>query len=71
MFDLQNRHTVAYWAAMYEAKQAERDFSEAWGAFRATGHMSLGSPEDYAMWSAGGYADAAQRLVRDMPVWEA
>ena len=65
---LTNPHTRAYYAAMYEAEQAERDFTAALDAFRATGART-GTSEDYAVWHAGGYADAAQRRVRDMSVW--
>lgn len=70
MLDLQNPHTVTYWAAMYEAKQAHAEWREAWAAFTGPAARS-GSPEDYAMWFASGYADAAERVIRDMPVWEA
>lgn len=63
---LTNEHTRAYYAAMYEAEQAERDFSEIYEALMGAAY----GPEDYALWSIGGYIDAAQRVVRDMPVWE-
>lgn len=70
MKDLQNPHTVAYYAAVYEAEQADRDFGEAYRALQATG-FHRGGPEDYATWSVGGYVRHAQRLVRRLPVWEA
>lgn len=62
--------TLAWYAACLEAEQAERDFTEAHRAMKSTGGRA-GSPQDYAVWAGGGYADAADRLVRDMPVWEA
>lgn len=67
---LNNPHTVAYWAAHYEAAQALRDSSAAWRAFQRSAARA-GSPEDYALWSTHGYAETSARLVRDMPVWEA
>lgn len=70
MHDLQNPRTVAYWAAHYEAAQALRDSSAAWAAFQQTGQRVY-SPEDYALWSAHGYAVTAAYVVRDLPVWEA
>ena len=70
-YSLQDPRTVAYYAAMIEAEQAERDFSEAYRLMEAAGGVrALYSAADYAMWSAGGYADSAARLVRDMPVLE-
>jgi hypothetical protein len=68
---LQNPHTVAYYAAQYEAQQAGQDYTAAFAAYVNTSYPRAGSPEDYAVWSAGGYADAADRVVRDLPVWEA
>lgn len=66
---LTNPHTRAYYAACYEAEQAEREFSETYASLAATGYRA-GSPEDYALWSVGSYADSTARLVRTMPVWE-
>lgn len=68
MWDLQNPHTVAYYAAMYEAEQAARDFVDAHHIFLTT--PTWGSDQDYAMWHAGAYLDTAEQLVEDMPVWE-
>jgi hypothetical protein len=67
---LTNPHTRAYYAAMYEAEQAQRDFSEVYHAAKPhfTGHALHA---EYGVWHAGGYADAADRAVRDLPVWEA
>lgn len=59
---------LGYYAALLEAAQAERDLNEAWCALVASGERA-GSPEDYALWHAGAYADAAHRVVRDLPVW--
>lgn len=70
MWDLQNEHTVAFYAAQYEAEQAERDTREAHDAYRDTNYRS-GSAEDYALWSACGYLNATEKLVRDLSVWEA
>lgn len=67
---LTNPHTRAYYAACYEAQQAERDFSDAYAAFMSTGARA-GSPEDYAVWSTGRYADSASQTVRNMLVWGA
>lgn len=63
------KNILAHHAAVLEAEQAERDFSEAYNLNLLNGHY--GSPEDYAVWSTSAYADTAARLVRDMPVWEA
>ena len=71
MRDLQNPHTVAFYASMYEAQQAGEDYAQAFAAYVQSSYPRTGSSEDYAMWSASGYADAADRVVRDMPVWEA
>lgn len=68
MADLSNPHTVAYYAAQYEADQAARDFTDAHHAFLT--EPTWGSDQDYAAWHAGAYLDTAERLVRDMPVWE-
>lgn len=70
MYDLQDPHTVAYWAAQYEAEQADRDFSEQFIAVKGMRRAEY-TPADYALWSAGGYADSALRVVREMPVWDA
>jgi len=67
---LQNPHTVAYYAAMYEADQAGREYGAAYAAYAVSARRD-GSPEDYATWLASGYADAAYRVVRNMSVWEA
>lgn len=69
MYDLSSPRTRAYYAAMYEAEQAERDYSSAYRRMAWAGALA-GSPEDYAVFSAGGYADSAHRVVRDMPVME-
>ena len=68
MADLSNPHTVAYYAAQYEAEQAERDYSEAYAYMQTRPHHNYTA--EYATWSSGGYADTAHHLVRDMPVWE-
>lgn len=65
-----NPNTLAWYAANLEADQAARDFSEAYAAFRDNA-CRTGTPQDYAMWHAGRYADACDALVRAMPVWEA
>lgn len=70
MRNFQDSSTAAYWAAVYEAEQAARDFGEAYRAFVASGARA-GSPADYAVWSTSAYAEACDRLVRTMPVWEA
>jgi hypothetical protein len=50
---------IETFASMLEAWQAERDYSAAFEAFIESGARA-GSPQDYALWSAGGYFDAAQ-----------
>jgi hypothetical protein len=70
MFNLQNPHTVAYYAAMYEMDYADAEYRQSYAAFTDSGARA-GSPEDYNTWATAHYADAAQRVVRDMPVWEA
>lgn len=70
MMNLQHPHTVAYYAALYEADQAYRDYSETHEEFISSGGRA-GSPLDYAVWSTAGYAHTAHLAVRDMPVWEA
>lgn len=65
-----NPETLAFAAAFFEAEQAERDFTEAYNAFRDSGFVTH-SPEDYAMWSIGGYADTCNRGLYAMVVWEA
>lgn len=57
---------IEIYAAQLEAGQADRDFSEAYEALRAAG-SPMGSREDYAMWSAAGYADAAHRAIPSPP----
>jgi hypothetical protein len=68
---IQNPHTVTYYAAVLEAEQAEREFGEAYRAWAGQSASVSSQTLDYALWSAAGYADAAERLVRDLPVWEA
>lgn len=61
-------NTLEYYAATLEADQADRDFKSAFDALVESGARA-GSPQDYAVWHAGHYADAAWSLVRDLPVW--
>lgn len=70
-YRLDNPHTVAFYAAAYEADQADRDFREAHAARMAQSVTDTNQVAEYAMYSATGYADAAERLVRALPVWEA
>ena len=70
MFNLQNPGTVAYYAAQYEALAAEADFVAAHAAWRDEPSATLWTALEYAMWSASGYIDAADRVTRAMPVWE-
>lgn len=69
MFNLQNPHTVEFMAAMYEANQAEADFVAAHRAWRNQPVSSTDTALEYALWSAGGYLDAADRVTRTIPVW--
>jgi hypothetical protein len=62
--------TLEWYAAYLEADQAAREFGEAYRTFIAEGRR-VHSPADYAMWSTAGYANTAERGVRDMPVWQA
>lgn len=68
MLDLQTPETRAYYAAVMEAEQADREFSEQFAALpdNSSGYTAA----DYALWSIAGYAETAERLVRTMPVWE-
>lgn len=61
--------TLEWYAAYLEAEQAARDYSAAYQAFIAGGAV-VHSSADYAMWSTAGYANTAERGVRDMPVWQ-
>jgi len=57
-------------AARLEAAQAQRDYSEAYAAFQSAvlaGEPAYGSPLDYAVWSAAGYADTALRAIPSPP----
>lgn len=59
-------HSVSErYAAVLEAQQARREFHEAYVAVLQSGSRP-GSPEDYAMWSLGGYSDAAQRVAHSL-----
>lgn len=49
-------------AALLEAKAAQREFSEAYKAYDGI----MGSESDYAMVSAAGYADAAERAYEEI-----
>lgn len=69
MNDLQIPQSREFNAAQYEAEQAERDFSEVYQAWLAAPAYS--TQEDFAIWHASGYATAASRLVRALPVWDA
>lgn len=52
--------TVEVIAALLEAQQAERDYLEAFRAFRAAPFSEgYGSKLDYAVWSTAAYADSA------------
>lgn len=64
------KNILAYSAAVLEMEQAERDFSEAYERLSQEGSNGY-SPGDYELWHLGGYVAAAERLMRDMPAWEA
>ncbi len=66
---LTNPHTREFYAAQYEALQAEAEFIAAHRAMRDSGGRA-GSPQDYALWSAVAYSDTADRAVQTIPVWD-
>lgn len=48
-------------AALLEAKAAQQEFSEAYKAYQG-----MGTASDYRMWSAAGYADAAEKAYNQL-----
>jgi len=53
---------IELYAALLEAQQANRDYREAYKAFREGGSV-WASDLDYEVWSLAGYANTADHLV--------
>jgi len=53
---------IELYAALLEAQQADRDYREAYKAFREGGSV-WASDLDYEVWSLAGYANTADHVV--------
>lgn len=57
-----DEHEIERESLLLEEQAAQREFSEAFRAFQASG-ARMGSPEDYAMWNAASYSTSAERAT--------